>query len=125
MKYTSTLKPLALIIEDDSKLAEIYSQAVRKAGFSCKVIGDGNMALQYLCHVQPVLIILDLHLPSVPGDEILHIIRTDRQLSSTRVIITTADAEKAQTLVDASDLVLVKPVSFSQLRDLAARLGKN
>ena len=48
--------------------------------------------------------------------------RADGRLSATRVLITTADPSTAQVLEDQADLVLIKPVSFTQLRDLAARL---
>jgi CheY-like chemotaxis protein len=49
-------------------------------------------------------------------------IRADARLAGTRVIIATADPLMAQTLNDAADLVLIKPISFSQLRDLAKQL---
>jgi hypothetical protein len=39
------------------------------------------------------------------------------------VVIATADPQMADELQDRSDLVLLKPVSFNQLRDLAARLA--
>ena len=38
-------------------------------------------------------------------------------------IIATADPRLAETLQDRADLVLLKPIGFSQMRDLAARLG--
>lgn len=49
-------------------------------------------------------------------------IREDKQLSNTRVIIVTADPQLANTVSEMADLVLIKPVSFTQLRDLAKRM---
>jgi CheY-like chemotaxis protein len=112
----------AIIIEDDAKQAEIFSQAISLAGFSVQVISDGAEALAALSTKIPDLVLLDLHLPHVSGDKLLEIIRTTPQLKNTKVIITTADAEKAFLLNETSDLVLIKPISFNQLRELAGRL---
>jgi hypothetical protein len=50
-------------------------------------------------------------------------IRSCEQLSQTRVLIVSADVAAAEVLEDEADLVLLKPVSFLQLRDLAKRLA--
>ena len=114
--------PLALVIEDDPAQQEIFTKAVEMAGFSVETIGDGKKALQRLSEVIPALVILDLHLPNASGDEILHQIRADNSLASVSVILATADSHLADSLSAESDLVLLKPISFIQLRDLATRL---
>ena len=114
--------PLALVIEDDPEQQKIFTKAVEMAGFSVEAIGDGTEAMQRLDEVTPSLIILDLHLPTISGDEILRRIRADERLASISVILATADPLLADTLHDESDLILLKPISFIQLRDLATRL---
>ncbi len=116
-------KPLALIIEDNPEQQNIFSQAIKMAGFSVEVIDDGEKAMQRLAKVTPHLIVLDLHLPTISGDEILRRIRADERLASVSVILATADPLLAETLSAESDLVLLKPISFIQLRDLAKRLA--
>ena len=117
----SAAEKLALIIEDDPTQQTIFSQALKMAGFTTEVIGHGDQALERLKEVVPKLIILDLHLPKISGDEILDAIRADERLASVPVILATADPLLAETLSDSSDLVLLKPISFNQLRDLASR----
>jgi DNA-binding response OmpR family regulator len=114
--------PLALIIEDDEKLSIIFTQALKMAGFEAQAIHDGQQAMERLSQVTPALVLLDMHLPGVSGDKILNFIRQADRLAHTRVIMATADAEMANALQDQSDLALVKPISFTQLRDLATRL---
>jgi len=114
--------PFALIIEDDWKLAIICAQALRLAQFETEIVQDGNAALDRLAATTPAVVVLDLHLPHVSGREILRQIRADRRLDQTRVILATADALMAETLRAESDLVLLKPISVRQLRDLATRL---
>ena len=114
--------PLALIIEDDDRLAEIFDQALRVASFETEIVQNGDTALVRLAETTPALVLLDLHLPNVPGSKILHKIHANERLTETRVILTTGDVPMASSLRDEADLVLVKPISFMMLRDLAARL---
>jgi len=114
--------PPALVIEDDFGLITIFAKALEMAGFEVKAITDGGEALQYLKTTTPEVIVLDLHLPTLSGIEIFNYFHTKTRFSKTRVIIATADLAAANTLGQDVDLVLVKPISFNQLRDLAMRL---
>ena len=113
----------ALIIEDNSDLAIIFSQALQAAGFATGIIQDGDQALARLAITTPDVVVLDLHMPRVSGVEILRRIRADARLAGTRVIVATADMRATDMLHDQADLVLIKPISFAQLRDLAGRLA--
>jgi CheY-like chemotaxis protein len=113
----------ALIIEDNRELAIIFSQALQAAGFATGIMLDGDQALARLAITTPDVVVLDLHMPRVSGVEILRRIRADARLAGTRVIVATADMRATEMLQDQADLVLIKPVSFTQLRDLAGRLA--
>ena len=69
-----------LIIEDDEKLAMIYAEALRSAGFAPEIAQDGRIAQTRLQEIVPALILLDLHLPHIAGDELLRQIRADSRL---------------------------------------------
>jgi two-component system, OmpR family, KDP operon response regulator KdpE len=114
-------KPLALIIEDNPEIAKILSLSLRNE-FEVESITDGNSAIARLAQVVPVLIVLDLHLPDVPGMDIFTRIRSDARLKATKVIVCTADALRAEMLRGQADLVLLKPISPGQLRELASRM---
>ncbi len=114
--------PLAFVIEDDKNLSLAYSEAVEDAGFQSEIFRDGTSGLDNLKKTIPALVILDLNLPGVHGLEILKYIRGEARLAKSRVIITTADDRTAETLHGIADIVLVKPIGYGQLRDLAARL---
>ena len=115
-------KHFALIIEDDDDAAIIFAEALQAAEYETEIITDGETALARLATTTPAVVALDLHLPHTSGDKILRQIRADTRLSNTRVMLVTADALLAQNLRREADLVLLKPISFSQLRDLSARL---
>ncbi|HNT55053.1 MAG TPA: response regulator [Anaerolineaceae bacterium] len=119
---SSLPQPLALVIEDDQQLAEIFSKALALADYHTEIIADGAMAMVRLSQVVPQLIVLDLHIPYIPGNKLLAKIRTDPLLQKTTVIVATADSIMAASLEDQADFVLLKPISFAQLRDIALRL---
>ncbi len=115
-------QPVALVVEDDEKLSMIYTQALRLAGYEARAIADGQVAWQWLEQAAPALILLDLHLPGVSGGRLLEHIRRQPHLAKAQVILATADAMMAGTLQDRCTLVLLKPISFTQLKELAARI---
>jgi DNA-binding response OmpR family regulator len=115
--------PQALIIEDNEDASVIFASALQEAGFECEIIQTGDVALARLAETTPAVVVLDLELPRVSGVEILRQIRADVRLAKTHVIIATAYPDLAVGLEEKADLVLIKPVSFTQLRDLAKRLG--
>jgi CheY-like chemotaxis protein len=116
-------KNLALVIEDDQDLSEIFTRALEQAGFEVETVLDGKAAQERLREeVIPNVIALDLHLPFVDGAALLKQIHADERFAKTRIILTTADAAQAEFLRDKVNIVLVKPIMFSQLRDISARL---
>jgi CheY-like chemotaxis protein len=86
-------------------------------------VADGRLAQERLKNgVAPFIILLDMHLPHISGGDLLQIIKQDERFAKTTVIITTADARMGEMYRDQADFVMIKPISFVQLRDLTARL---
>lgn len=117
-------KPLALIIEDNATLSQIFSLTLQ-ANFEVEAITDGKSALLRLSEFAPDLVILDLHLPNVSGRELLDYIRAEKRMEKTRVILATADERQSESLQEIADIVLLKPISPVQLRELALRFKDN
>jgi CheY-like chemotaxis protein len=114
-------KPIAYIIEDYEDQIVVFRKALEMAGYEVEVAEDGAVAQQRLGEITPDLVILDLHLPKVSGNVLLKQIRSEARLDKTRVWVATADASLGEQLRGQADLVLLKPVSFSQLKQLAER----
>ena len=118
------MSQLAMFIEDDEDLASIFAEALRGVGFAVELVADGKSAQERLKNgVPPFLILLDMHLPHVSGADLLtNIIKKDQRFAKTIVIITTADARMGEAYTEQVDFVMIKPISFVQLRDLTSRL---
>ena len=118
-------KPLAIVVEDDEYLGEIFSDVLRGVNLEVRLIRDGESAMLQLARVTPALIVLDLNLPKYSGANIFTYIRNDPRLKNIWVIIATADAVQAADLnrMDQHNLLtLIKPVSVDQLEQLALRV---
>ena len=117
------MSELALIIEDDEDLANIFAEALRGVGFEVEHVPDGRLAQERLQNGSaPFIVLLDMHLPHVSGADLLTIIKREEKFAKTLILITTADARMGDLYSDQVDFVLIKPISFVQLRDLTARL---
>jgi len=118
------MSQLGLIIEDDEDLASIFAEALRGVGFDVELVADGEAAQERLkSEPAPFLILLDMHIPHISGADLLtNVIRVDERLAKAIVIITTADARMGEAYTEQADFVMIKPISFVQLRDLTSRL---
>jgi len=117
------MSELALIIEDDEDLASIFVEALRGIDYEVEHVADGKLAQERLkSGAVPFLILLDMHLPHLSGGDLLTSIKQDERFENVIVIITTADARMGDMYRDQADFVMIKPISFVQLRDLTARL---
>ena len=113
---------IGLVIEDDLDLAEIFSRALVAAGFEVEVLRDGTEASERLRQSVPDIILLDMHLPYISGVELLSQIHSDERLKKVPLVVTTADARLGETLTETVDFVLIKPISYAQLREITSRL---
>ena len=76
-----------VIAEDNSALAEIYKTRLDLIGYKCFVAPDGEMALELIQRERPALVLLDMMMPKVAGDEVLRRMRESEWGKETRVFI--------------------------------------
>ena len=123
------IRDTVLYIEDN--LANLLLvQRVMKNRDDVEIIPamQGRLGIDLARQHRPVLILLDLHLPDMPGDEILQRLRVDPETATIPVVIISADATQGQIqrllAAGASDY-LTKPFDVSELvRIIDAALSK-
>jgi DNA-binding response OmpR family regulator len=108
--------PVALIVEDDPEAGELLEIVLGAAGLIPFVVESGGRALSLMAASVPDLVVLDLHLPDVPGADVLRDIRANPRSAETPVIVTTAHPQVAQEVWEEANLVLVKPVPWDVLK---------
>lgn len=67
-----------VIVEDDASLADIYKTRLEMIGYQCTVAADGIAALYFIQTQHPDLVLLDLMVPDIAGDEILRRMRASK-----------------------------------------------
>ena len=104
-----------LVIEDDTRIAELLARGLGYEGFSVRIAGDGPQGLELAREVEPALVILDLMLPGMDGLEICERLRG---AGSVPILILTARgtvADRVAGLNRGADDYLVKPFAFEEL----------
>lgn len=76
-----------VIAEDNPALAEIYKTRLELIGYQCFVASDGELALQIIEREKPALVLLDMMMPKVAGDQVLATMRANDWGKDTRVFI--------------------------------------
>ena len=76
-----------VIAEDNPALGEIYQVRLSALGYRCIVATDGEQALRYIESEQPALLLLDMMMPKVAGDEVLRRMREQTWGQKTRVFV--------------------------------------
>jgi len=76
-----------VIVEDNVNLAEIYRTRLSVLGYQCFVANDGVAALQLIEKELPDLVLLDLMVPKIAGDQILETMRKSQWGHSIPVFI--------------------------------------
>jgi PAS domain S-box-containing protein len=86
-----------LYIEDNpSNLRLIERLLVRRPGVRLAVARNGQDGFQLAFEQNPDLILLDLHLPDISGEEVLHRLTSDHRTSAIPVVVVSADATTVQ-----------------------------
>lgn len=65
-----------LIVEDNVSLADIYKTRLEAIGYICFVAHDGIEAITLVEKERPSLVLLDLMIPKLSGDQVLKIMRS-------------------------------------------------
>lgn len=78
-----------LIVEDNVALADLYQYKLEYEGFAVQVARNGEAGLEQAQAYEPDLILLDLKMPVMNGDEMLEKLRGEDWGSGMRVVILT------------------------------------
>jgi DNA-binding response OmpR family regulator len=76
-----------VIVEDNVSLADIYKTRLEIVGYRCFVAYDGQEALQVIEQERPNLVLLDLMVPKIAGDQILATMRANEWGKHIRVLV--------------------------------------
>ncbi len=112
-----------LVVEDESDIALLIKHTLERAGEAeVETVASGDEALRAAADSRPDLVILDLNLPGLSGNEVCRVLRAQPGTTHIPIIMLTArtsEADRVCGLDLGADDYVTKPFS---LRELAARV---
>ena len=104
-----------LIIEDDSKITNFMSMALKAKGYQVISAPTGKDGILAFCTQSPDIIMLDLGLPDMDGNEIIKEIRNVSQIPILVVSAREFDNDKISALDAGANHYVTKPFSMGEL----------
>jgi two-component system copper resistance phosphate regulon response regulator CusR len=105
-----------LVVEDDRSVGQFVKRGLEEQRIQVDLIVDGMEALECASQATYDVIVLDLRLPNLSGQEVLRTLR-DRGVDTPVLILTAQDAveSKVQALRTGADDYVTKPFAFEEL----------
>jgi CheY-like chemotaxis protein len=105
---------LALVVDDDPDLREFVRVVLERAGCRVETARDGAAALSAIARQAPDVVLLDMRMPKITGDEVLDLLaRIERHPPV--VVMTSAKNARDQALRHRNPYYLAKPFDPAML----------
>ncbi len=114
-----TTLPYLLVVDDDPDIREAVRDVLVDEGYSVRLASNGREALNTLTESErpPCLVLLDLMMPIVSGEQVLEMLKRDGVLA--RIPVVVLSASRTPTRGNAG--LLGKPVDLEALLSMVAR----
>ena len=115
-----------LLVDDEPALLFVLTQGLKKRGYEVFCGRDGREALALAPQLMPDLIILEVNLPVIKGDEAALIFKKNEKLKHIPVFLISSTPEGLGEKAAAcgADAFFCKPFKFNELHSMAKELGK-
>lgn len=124
-KMSKTVQKL-LIVEDEHVIAAMYKFKLEAEGYEVRCAYDGEAGLKLAEEFRPDLILLDLRMPVMSGDEMLAKLRATDWGSSIRVVILTniskAEAPASLRLLHVDRYIVKAHYTPAQVADIVGEV---
>lgn len=93
------MSPRILVVDDEPDLLELLRVNLSQARMTVETASSGSEALERLRRSPPDLLVLDLMLPDLSGEDICRWVRANERLSDLPIIMLTAKSEEVDRVV--------------------------
>lgn len=104
-----------LVVEDELKLRDLLRSYLERAGFAVLSTGSGAEAISLARRNPPDLVILDLRLPDIPGEEVARELRDQSDVAIVMLTAKSGEDERIKGLEVGADDYITKPFSPREL----------
>jgi len=110
--------PLVLIVDDDPEITALLTELLTGDGLRCETARDGRTAVELAMALRPQLVLLDLSLPVISGDEVFARLRADHRTRYIPIVFLTAAGNRKAVishLLAGGDDYVTKPFDIEEL----------
>jgi DNA-binding response OmpR family regulator len=112
-----------LVVEDDEDIREILRLILEFEGYGVDLAADGETAWQQIITSgPPALILLDLMMPGMDGEQFMHLLRSGPHADVPVVIMSGNKTDRSKIEELHADALLTKPVELDELMPIIRRL---
>ncbi|QTL97166.1 response regulator [Iocasia frigidifontis] len=104
-----------LVVDDEEKIRRVSRAFLENEGYQVRTAADGLAALKMVAEYKPDLLVLDLMLPGISGEEVCQRIRNSYNLPIIMLTAKGTEADKIKGFQYGADDYLVKPFSLKEL----------
>lgn len=109
---------LALIVDDDPHTLMLWNAVLKPLGIEVLQAADGAQALGILEKQTPTILLLDMLMPYVSGQEVLDFVAKTSRLANMYVVVISAHRQSDTSQLARANAVLLKPIRPAEIRDL-------
>jgi phosphoribosyl 1,2-cyclic phosphodiesterase/CheY-like chemotaxis protein len=123
--YDAATRTKLLLIDDDAGLLAIRKMRFEAEGYEVKDVDDSSRAIEAIAAFEPGLVMLDLMLPKVSGEDLIRLIREDKRYDAVKIVVNTAKSFESDykfCLESGADAYLTKPVEHDDLSKTIRKL---
>jgi len=119
---STTAQHRILIVEDEDRLREMLHTCLRDSGYDVISASDGLEALDWLSRLRVDLIVTDLLMPSMGGDDLVKRVRGTKEWAAIPILLVSGYGDLPPYTDLPVDATQLKPFEISDLLDRVRRL---
>jgi CheY-like chemotaxis protein len=111
----------ALVVDDNQLNSKLVAAYLRKLGWTTQIVEAGEAALKTLQDQRFDMVLLDLRMPQLSGEQVCRHIREELKQSALHIVAYTAHGmpeERERMLAAGFSDLLIKPISFQDVKDV-------
>ena len=117
-----------LIVDDEKAITDLFTQILSDMGYEVTAVDDGEEALKIIDAYKPDVIVSDVHMPRIDGDELFRRVIGKLPSYAKKFVFLTGsniDTKLQQFLATSGCEVLVKPFDIFELSEIIRKkIGK-
>jgi CheY-like chemotaxis protein len=120
----TSVRPRILVVDDDAVIVAVIRAALEPHGYAVETAID-EAAVSLAADTQPALVLLDLRMPQMSGDEVGRRLRAEPRTAHIPIILMSADAQVRQAVAQiGAQGYLEKPLDPQALLRTVAAYGR-